>query len=181
MKATTLNEGGGGSNEIIYEVSVNAACSLKCLRRERTIKFVSTGFIRDCGFGVRAIFNCVSKVIRDCIGFGSLCIVIGLENSRQPLSQSDAKLKPIATWSLAFSRARGRLHAFTLSSHWLLLIFSSVLIGRCDYFGFGLRHSIEKRSSMASWYSVWYGGHCLLSVSYWCSHRFYKTERCEHQ
>ena len=79
----------------------------------------------------------MSKVIRDCIGFGALCIVIGLENSRYPLSQSDAKLKPIATLSLAFSRAGGRLHAFTLSSHWLLLIFSSVLIGRCDYFGFG--------------------------------------------
>ena len=86
---------------------------------------------------LRAIFNWVSKVIRKCIGFGSLCIVIGLENSRHPLSQSDAKLKPIAIWSLAFSRAWGRLHAFTLSSHWLLMIFTFVLIGRCDYFGFG--------------------------------------------
>ena len=53
----------------------------------------------------RAIFNRVLKVIRDCIGFGSLYIVIGLENSRHPLSQSDAKLKPILTWSLACSRA----------------------------------------------------------------------------
>ena len=56
-------------------------------------------------FRTGAIFNGVSKVIRDFIGFGSLCIVIGLENSRHPLSQSDAKLKPIAIWSLAFSRA----------------------------------------------------------------------------
>ena len=54
---------------------------------------------------IRAIFNRVSKVIRDCIGFALLRSVIGLENLRQPLNQSDTKLKPIATWSLAFSRA----------------------------------------------------------------------------
>ena len=77
----------------------------------------------------RAIFNWVSKVIRDCIGFALLRFntVIGLENSRHPLNQSDAKVKPIATWSLAFSRAWGRFP----------LKFSFVLIGRCDYFGFG--------------------------------------------
>ena len=53
----------------------------------------------------RVIFNWVSKVIRDCIGFALLCSVIGLENSRHLLNQSDTKLKPIATWLLAFSRA----------------------------------------------------------------------------
>ena len=62
------------------------------------------------------------------------------------------KLKPIAPWSLAFSRATGRLHAFTSSCHWLPLIISFTLIGRCDYFGFGFRHSIEKRSKLLSWY-----------------------------
>ena len=41
----------------------------------------------------RAIFNLVSKVIRDCIGFALLCSVIGLENSCHLLNQSDAKLK----------------------------------------------------------------------------------------
>ena len=51
------------------------------------------------------------------------------------------------SWSLAFSRATGRLHAFTSSCHWLPLIISFTLIGRCDYFGFGFRHSIEKRST----------------------------------
>ena len=85
----------------------------------------------------RAILNWVSKVIRDCIGFALLRSVIGLENSRHPLNQSDAKLKPIATWSLAFSRAWDRLRVFTLSSHWFVVIFIFVLIGRCDYFGFG--------------------------------------------
>ena len=79
-------------------------------------------------------------MIRGCIGFAVLRSVIGLENSRHPLNQSDAKLnyEPIATWSLAFSRARAdRLRVFTLSSHWFVVIFIFVLIGRCDYFGFG--------------------------------------------
>ena len=100
-------------------------------------------FVVQCCFDyfnrkiVRAIFNWVSKVIRDCIGFALLRSVIGLENSRHPLKQSDAKVKPIATWSLAFSRAWDRLRVFTLSSHWFVMIFILVLIGRCDYFGFG--------------------------------------------
>ena len=51
----------------------------------------------------RAIFNLVLKVIWDCIGFALLGSVSGLENSRHLLSQSDTKLKPIATWLLAFS------------------------------------------------------------------------------
>ena len=80
----------------------------------------------------------MSKVIRDCIDFSLLCSVIGLENSRHPLNQSDAKEKPISTWSLAFSCASGRLQVFTLSSYWLLLIFIFVLIGRSDYFGLTL-------------------------------------------
>ena len=58
-------------------------------------------------------------------------------NSRHPLSQSLSKLKPIATWSPAFSRSSDRLLVFTLSSHWLLVIIFFVLIGRCVHFGFG--------------------------------------------
>ena len=34
---------------------------------------------------------------------------------------------------------------FFLSSHWLYS-YSFLLIGRCDYFGLVLRHSIKKRS-----------------------------------
>ena len=78
----------------------------------------------------------MSKVIRDCIGFALLRSVIGIEISRHTVSQSDSKLKPIVTWSLAFSRASGRLHVFALSSYWLLVIFTFVLIDRCDDFGF---------------------------------------------
>ena len=63
-------------------------------------------------FNFRVLFNWVSKVLRDCIGFALLCSVIGLEISRHFLNQSDAKLKPIAPWSLAFSRAWRRLLVF---------------------------------------------------------------------
>ena len=34
----------------------------------------------------------MSKVIRDCIGFALVHSVIGLENSRHPLNQSEEKL-----------------------------------------------------------------------------------------
>ena len=45
-------------------------------------------------------------------------LVIGSENSRHFLYPSVSKLKPIATWSPAFSRAWGRLCVFHLSSYW---------------------------------------------------------------
>ena len=83
-------------------------------------------------YSVRAIFKWVSKVIRDCIGCPFLCSVIGLGNSRHTLNQSDAKLKPIPIWSPAFSRALGWLVVRTLSSHWVLELFSFLLIGCCD-------------------------------------------------
>ena len=40
------------------------------------------------------------------------------------------------------------IHVFTKSSHWFLVLFSSVVIGQSDLFGFGLLHSIENRSIM---------------------------------
>ena len=45
--------------------------------------------------------------------------VIGPEKLRHPLNQLNAKLKPIMTWSPAFSRALGSLVVFTLSFYWL--------------------------------------------------------------
>ena len=50
--------------------------------------------------GKTVIATSISVRIRDCIGFAFLNCFIGLENSRHPLSKLDAKLKPIATWSL---------------------------------------------------------------------------------
>ena len=71
----------------------------------------------------RAIFNCVSKASRHCIDFVLLHSVIGPENSRHSLNQSNVKLKPIAAWSPAFSRALGSLVDFTLSSRWFFKVF----------------------------------------------------------
>ena len=44
---------------------------------------------------VGAIVKWVMKVILDCCGFALLRSVIGPENSRHFLNQSDTKLKPI--------------------------------------------------------------------------------------
>ena len=46
---------------------------------------------------------------------------------------------PISTWSPPFSRALGCLIVFTLSSRWLLKVFSFHLKGRCYSFGFGFK------------------------------------------
>ena len=95
---------------------------------------------------VRAIFNRVSKVIHDCIGFTSLCSVIGSENSRHLLNQSDAKtktnhnlvtqvfprLRPATCVYFEFSLAPSETGIFLLA-----VVITLVL---------DLRHSIEKRS-----------------------------------
>ena len=89
-------------------------------------------------------------------GLNWFCFTVLFDWSRKlapPSQPIRCKLKPIAPWSLAFSRATGRLHAFTSSCHWLPLIISFTLIGRCDYFGFGFRHSIEKRSMLLTDFS----------------------------
>ena len=62
------------------------------------------------------IFSRVSKVIQARLGFTQLRFVIGKENSRHPLNQSDAKLKTIATLIFAFSRASRGLFCFNFES-----------------------------------------------------------------
>ena len=61
------------------------------------------------------------KVIRECFGFTLVCSLIGPESSCHFLKQSDSKLKPPATWSLAFSRASDSWLSFTFSSYWLVV------------------------------------------------------------
>ena len=78
------------------------------------------------------------KVIRDCLLLSFfLFVLIGPANLRHSLNQSKAKLIPVTTSSPAFSRALERFVGCTLSSHWLFKVFSFLLIGRCDYYGFG--------------------------------------------
>ena len=56
-----------------------------------------------------------------------------------PTQTIRCKLQPIATnGHMRFPALGNMLHGFTkMSSHWLLVIFTFVLIGLCDYFGFG--------------------------------------------
>ena len=76
----------------------------------------------------------MSKVIRDYFVFALLRFVIGPENSRHSLNQSDSKLQSSATWLLVFSRASSNLLVFTSSSLWLLVMFSFIWL------------AVEKRS-----------------------------------
>ena len=62
------------------------------------------------------------KVIGDCTCLALTRSMIGAENLRHSVNQSDAKLTPITTWSPAFSRALGSL-VFILSSHWRPKVF----------------------------------------------------------
>lgn len=51
------------------------------------------------------------------------------ELTPHPLNQSDAKLKPIVSWSrVYYSR-----------SYWLLVMLTLVPIGHCDFSGFGFK------------------------------------------
>ena len=90
-----------------------------------------------------AILNGVSKVNRNCFGFAFFRLVIGPEDFHYFLNQSDSKLKPIATWSPAFSRALGSLLVFTLSSHWFLKYYSVFSLAVVANLVLVLRHSIR--------------------------------------
>ena len=58
---------------------------------------------QDCiGKLLRATVNWVSNIIWDCSGFPQFRYMIGPENSCHFDYQSDSKLKPSATWLLAF-------------------------------------------------------------------------------
>lgn len=87
-------------------------------------------------------FVLVSRTIRNCIGFALLSSVISAENLHHSPNQSGAKLKRITSWSPTSSRALENL-LITLTSHRVSSLF---LDSYCDYQGFGLCHSIEKRS-----------------------------------
>ena len=106
---------------------------------------------------VRAVSNWVSKVMLYCFGFALLRCVIGPENSCHNLNQSNVKLKPNTTWSLAFSRALRKLAVSTLSSHWLIIMVTFFLIGSCDYLDFGF--SILNWKVLDDWqlWSLWIG------------------------
>ena len=53
----------------------------------------------------------------------------------------------IVTWMPAFSRALRRLHVFTASLHWLLVMLTFGLVGRSDDFGFGFFFNTQLKTS----------------------------------
>lgn len=69
--------------------------------------------------------------------FGLTCSMIDAENSRHFLNQSDLKLKLIATWSVAFSRALRSLNVSLLARCDIYIYIYFFFIRCCDNFGFG--------------------------------------------
>ena len=84
-------------------------------------------------FCSRAVFNCVPKVIRDWFQLIFLYFALWLvQKTRASLSQSI--ICKIKTNHVLVARVFSV--GFTLSSHWLLTVFSVLPIGYCDNFGF---------------------------------------------
>lgn len=73
--------------------------------------------------------------------FGLTCSMIDAENSRHFLNQSDLKLKLIATWSVAFSRALRSLNV-SLLARCDIYIYISFLFAVVITLVSVLRHSI---------------------------------------
>lgn len=82
--------------------------------------------------------------IQDCIRFTLIRSVIGLKNLSQFVSESESKVKPITTLSLVFSRAPCSWYFFCFEFFLAPGHISFNAIDHCDYFGFGIRNSIEK-------------------------------------
>ena len=81
-------------------------------------------------------------MIRDDIGFALIrSVILSVIGKLAPPSQP-IRCKTKSNHDLVtrvFPRLKRMcLHVFTLSSHWLLVMLTFVLIGRCDYFGFRL-------------------------------------------
>ena len=117
----------------------------------------------------------VSKVIWNCFGFASLRSVIGLKYSHDRLNQSDAKPKPILTWSHAFSRAWHQLCVFASSSRWFVLLLTLVVIGPFALV-LVLRHSIENCLHLANQENIEFQIHhssvvILVLFTFWSSQK----------
>ena len=90
----------------------------------------------------------MSKVISRLLWFCITTLCDWLTNSRHFLNQCEYvyKPKPIVLSPDAFSRAWRQLHAFASNSDWLVVLFTSVAIGRVINSVLVLRHSIGNRS-----------------------------------
>ena len=75
-------------------------------------------------------------MFRDRFSFALLRSVISKEESSHLLNQSDSQAKPVATWSLIFSRALGSLLVFTLCSHWHSAVITDHVSAKSNLFVF---------------------------------------------
>ena len=89
----------------------------------------------------RAVFKWPSKVIT---WLRLLSLVIGLKDFRQFFNQWEAKPKPTAPRTDDFSRALSELQVIASNSDWLITLSAPVVIGRSNYFGFGVSTVIWK-------------------------------------
>lgn len=76
--------------------------------------------------------------------------------------QSDSKLKSTITRSSAFCRAWGNFVGFPSISHWLFKLFSFLLIGRNNYFGFSFTTQLKKPSQ--SYFSILFQRYFTLTA-----------------
>lgn len=78
----------------------------------------------------------------------SLCSVIGPENTNLSLNQSDAKMKPISTWSPMFSlKVVCLLHfEFSMAPEVIFLL----LIGCYNYFGYSFTTEYTQSNYLAN-------------------------------
>ena len=67
----------------------------------------------------------------------ALRLVKKISRHQNFLDQSEVKPKPIVIYLHAFSRAWHGRHVFASSSDWFIGLFTTVVIGQSNYFGFG--------------------------------------------
>ena len=115
----------------------------------------------------RKISTWESKIFQGC--FGLHRSVIGPGNSRHPSNQSESNLKPIVTWSLAFSIASGSLLIFLIcvligsswSFHFLWLAFVIYLPLLYDPLAkYALLREAAFRSLFQNQFEIWSAGKC---------------------
>ena len=89
----------------------------------------------------RAVFNWLSKVTTR-VRFPRL--VIGLKDSRQFFNQWESKPRQTAPCTRDFSRATSELQVIARNCDWFIALFTPVVIGRNNCFGFGFSTVIWK-------------------------------------
>ena len=105
-----------------------------------------------------AVFNWVSKVIGELLWF---CFTIRYDWFKKLAPPSQPTNRELVT------RVFPRLALVTciLSSHWFILLFTSVGIGHCNCFGFGF-YSTQLKTVLYNWKPLYYGAEICFS-KYW--------------